>query len=109
MRKAASAGYSTATDLADWLVQKLGLPFREAHEITGRVVRRAEALKRPLHKLPLDEFRAIEPRIDPSLYTVLGASQSAASRTSQGGTAPANVRKEARRWLARLAKEAKSA
>ena len=106
MRKAAGAAYSTATDLADWLVQKLDMPFREAHGVTGRVVRAAEQSGRPLHRLTLEELQAIEPRITPEVFSVLGVTQSAASRVSYGGTAPANVRKQARRWLGRLRKEA---
>ena len=109
MRKAAGAGYSTATDLADWLVQNLGLPFRQAHEITGRIVRLAEETKRPLHKLALAEMQTVEPGIGAAVYSVLGTAESAASRTSYGGTAPVNVRREARRWLARLARERRQA
>jgi argininosuccinate lyase len=106
MRKAAGAAYSTATDLADWLVQNLTIPFRRAHEITGRIVAAAEAAHVSLEKLPLAEMQKIEPRITDAVYSVLGARQSVKSRTSYGGTAPENVRREARRWLKRLAKEA---
>jgi argininosuccinate lyase len=106
MRKAAGAGYSTATDLADWLVRALGLPFRQAHELTGRIVAAAETRKLPLAKLALEDMQAIEPRITGDVYSVLGVTQSVGSRTSLGGTAPANVRREARRWLRRLPKEA---
>jgi argininosuccinate lyase len=106
MRKAAGAGYSTATDLADWLVRELGMPFRDAHEVTGRAVSLAEAKRRPLHRLTLEEMHAIEPRITANVYSVLGVTQSVASRTSFGGTAPANVRKQARRWLTQLRKDA---
>ncbi len=106
MRKAAGAAYSTATDLADWLVRELGMPFREAHEVTGRAVSLAEATKRPLHRLTLEELQSIDPRITADVYSVLGVTQSVASRTSFGGTAPVNVRKQARRWLTRLRKEA---
>ncbi len=105
MRKAAGAAYSTATDLADWLVQKLDMPFREAHAVTGRAVRLAEERNRPLHRLTLEELRSIEPRITAEVYSVLGVSQSVASRVSFGGTAPVNVRRQARRWLTRLRKE----
>ena len=108
MLKAAGAGYSTATDLADWLVRTLHLPFREAHEITGRIVAAAEAKRVTLERLPLGDMQAIAPRIGREIYDVLGARQSVKSRTSHGGTAPENVRREARRWLKRLAKEAKS-
>ncbi|MEX0696905.1 MAG: argininosuccinate lyase [Dongiaceae bacterium] len=104
MRKAAGAAYSTATDLADWLVRALGLPFREAHEATGRIVAAAEAKGLPLEKLPLADMQAVEPRISTEVYAVLGPKQSVKSRTSQGGTAPENVRREARKWLKRLTK-----
>ena len=104
MRKAAGAAYSTATDLADWLVRALGLPFREAHEATGRIVAAAEAKGLLLEKLPLADMQAIEPRISTEVYAVLGPRQSVKSRTSHGGTAPENVRREARKWLKRLTK-----
>jgi argininosuccinate lyase len=104
MRKAAGAAYSTATDLADWLVRALGLPFREAHEATGRIVAAAEAKGLPLEKLPLADMQAVEPRISTEVYAVLGPRQSVKSRTSQGGTAPENVRRQARKWLKRLTK-----
>jgi len=106
MTAAAGAAYSTATDLADWLVKRLGLPFREAHEITGRVVALAEQKGVALHKLPLADLRSVEPRIGEEVYSVLTVSQSARSRMSYGGTAPRNVRREAARWLKRLAREA---
>ena len=105
MRKAAGAGFSTATDLADWLVQTLGLTFRQAHEVTGRIVRIAEERRVPIHRLSLAELRSVEPKISDAVFGVLGVSHSVASRTSHGGTAPQNVRREARRWLARLGKE----
>jgi argininosuccinate lyase len=104
MRKAAGADYATATDLADWLVRSLGLPFRAAHDATGRIVATAEEKHVALHKLALAEMQAVEPRITNDVYAVLGARQSAESRTSYGGTAPANVRKQARSWLRKLAK-----
>ena len=106
MRKAAGAAFSTATDLADWLVQALGLTFRQAHEVTGRIVRLAEERRQPLHRLDLADLRSVEPRITDAVFGVLGVTQSAASRTSHGGTAPQNVRREAKRWLKRLEKEA---
>jgi argininosuccinate lyase len=105
MRKMAGAAYSTATDLADWLVRAAGLPFREAHAVTGRIVKAAEARGVPLHKLTLAEMQAIDERVSEAVYTVLGVDRSVGSRTSLGGTAPRNVRREARRWLARIAKE----
>ncbi|HUK59300.1 MAG TPA: argininosuccinate lyase [Stellaceae bacterium] len=88
MRELAARGFSTATDLADWLVQKLGLPFREAHRITGALVQRAEARRCPLADLPLAEMQAVEPRIEKSVYDILTVERSIASRASYGGTAP---------------------
>ncbi len=108
MLKAASAGDATATDLADWLVRALGLPFREAHELTGRIVAAAAEKRVALVKLPLVDMQAIEPKITAEVHAVLSARQSVKSRTSLGGTAPANVRREARRWLKRLDKQAKA-
>ena len=105
LRKAAGAGFSTATDLADWLVLTLGLPFREAHHVTGRIVAEAEQRGATLDRLPLDALQAIEPRITDDVYSVLAVRRSVSSRRSLGGTAPENVRREARRWLKRLAKE----
>jgi argininosuccinate lyase len=104
MRKAAGSGYATATDLADWLVRTLKMPFREAHHVTGRIVAIASARGVGLEKLGLEEMRAVEPRIGEEIYAVLGVANSVKSRTSHGGTAPANVRRQARRWLARLRK-----
>lgn len=92
MRGAAEAGFATATDLADWLVREGGIPFREAHHITGRAVKRAEELGVPLDRVPLDDLIAIDARIDQRVYSVLTVDASVASRTSFGGTAPANVR-----------------
>jgi argininosuccinate lyase len=107
LKKAAAAGYATATDLADWLVRSLNLPFREAHHATGRIVARAAETGTPLHKLPLAEMQAVEPRITDDVYSVLSVQKSVQSRTSFGGTAPANVRREAKRWLSRLARESR--
>jgi argininosuccinate lyase len=108
LRKAAGAGYATATDLADWLVRTLHLPFREAHHVTGRIVAAAEERGVSLEKLALADMQAIEPRIVAEVYDVLGAKQSVKSRVSFGGTAPDNVRREARKWLKRLAKDTKA-
>jgi argininosuccinate lyase len=105
MKAAARSGYATATDLADWLVRTHKIPFREAHHITGRLVALAEAHKKRLEELPLAEMRTIEPRITEEVFGVLGAENSVRSRTSYGGTAPKNVRAQARRWLARLKRE----
>ncbi|MFL5225873.1 MAG: argininosuccinate lyase, partial [Microvirga sp.] len=104
MRTAAAQGYSTATDLADWLVRALNLPFRDAHHVTGRLVGLAAERKIGLEKLSLEDMRAVEPRITADVFGVLGVERSVRSRTSYGGTAPANVRKQAKRWLARLRK-----
>ena len=92
MRAAAEAGFSTATDLADWLVREAGLPFREAHHVTGRAVRRAEELGVALDRVPLADLQVIEALIDERVYGVLSVDASVASRTSFGGTAPARVR-----------------
>ena len=92
MRAAAEAGFSTATDFADWLVREGNIPFREAHHITGRAVKLAENEKLPMAKLPLEALKAIDPRIDERVYTVLTVDASVASRMSHGGTAPEQVR-----------------
>jgi argininosuccinate lyase len=105
MREAAGEGYSTATDLADWLVRKLDMPFREAHHATGRIVAQASEQKVPLHRLSLAAMQTIEPRISPDVFRVLTVESSVRSRVSRGGTAPANVRREAKRWLKALARE----
>ena len=102
LRAAAGAGYSTATDIADWLVRALGLPFREAHHVTGRIVALASQTGRELDALTLDELKAIEPRIGPEVFGVLGVENSVKSRTSYGGTAPDNVKAQAEGWLERL-------
>lgn len=92
MRAVADAGFATATDLADWLVREAGLPFREAHHVTGRVVARAEALGVKLEDMPIDELTAIDARITPAVFDVLSIDASVASRRSFGGTAPERVR-----------------
>ena len=104
MKAAAGAGYATATDLADWLVRALKIPFREAHHITGRVVALAAERGVALEKLKLEAMQSVEPRIAAEVYGVLGVERSVKSRVSYGGTAPANVRKQARAWLKRLGK-----
>jgi argininosuccinate lyase len=98
----AGSGYATATDLADWLVRVLKLPFRTAHHITGRLVARAEARGVDLAGLSLAEMQAEEPRITAEVFAVLTVAASVASRTSFGGTAPGNVAAQAARWLAEL-------
>src|SRR5216684_2253089 len=105
MRAAAGLGYATATDLADWLVQNLKMPFRDAHHVTGRIVAAAEKAGVPLHRLPLAAMQAIEKRITEDALTVLSPDHSVTSRVSYGGTAPRNVRREANRWLKTLARE----
>jgi argininosuccinate lyase len=107
MRAAAGTGYATATDLADWLVQNLKMPFRDAHHVTGRIVAAAEQAGVELDRLPLAAMRAIEPRITMAVFRVLSVEHSVASRTSLGGTAPKNVRGQAKRWLSRLGEKAK--
>ncbi len=107
MKKAAGEGYATATDLADWLVRTLQLPFREAHHITGRIVAAASESNVPLHRLPLEAMQAVEPSITKDVFEVLTVSNSVKSRTSFGGTAPKNVRSAARRWLRQLDKDIK--
>lgn len=103
MAAAAGSAFSTATDLADWLVRALDMPFRDAHHVTGAAVKRAEALGfDDLAKLPLDELQAIEPGITSDVYAVLSPEASAASRTSYGGTAPAQVREQVARWKDQL-------
>ncbi|MEO1775598.1 MAG: argininosuccinate lyase [Pseudomonadota bacterium] len=97
---AAGAGYATATDLADWLVRVLGMPFRDAHHVTGRVVAAAEAAGMDLAEMPLTALQAVEPRITEEVFAVLSPAASAASRTSYGGTAPDNVRAQVARWRA---------
>ncbi len=106
MRKAAGAGYATATDLADWLVRVVGMPFREAHHVTGRVVAKASESKVDLERLPLEAMQEIDPRITSDVRQVLGVKNSVKSRISYGGTAPANVRAQAKRWSRQLEKEA---
>ena len=103
MRAMAGSGFATATDLADWLVRVPRLPFRTAHHVTGRLVARAEARGVALSELTLDEMRAEEPGITAAVFEVLTVDASVASRTSYGGTAPANVAAQARRWQEGLA------
>ena len=103
MAAAAGAGYSTATDLADWLVRELGLPFRDAHHITGAAVKRAEQLGVDLVNLPLSELQALDKAITAGVYDVLTPEASVASRRSYGGTAPDRVRDQIKRWKELLA------
>jgi len=94
MREAAASGFSTATDLADWLVREAGVPFREAHHITGRAVKEAEERGCGLADLPLDALQSIDPRISSEVFDVLSVDASVRSRTSYGGTAPERVREQ---------------
>ncbi len=103
LERAAAGGFSTATDLADWLVRRAGLPFREAHHVTGRIVALAEAGGRDLPDLTLAEMQGIHPAITAEVFDVLGVRNSVASRTSFGGTAPVRVREQVARWKAVLA------
>ena len=105
MRAAASRGFSTATDLADWLVRALNLPFRQAHHVTGALVAKAEKKGVDLDGLSLDDMREVEPGITDEVYSVLGVDNSVASRTSFGGTSPENVRAAARWWRGELGRE----
>jgi argininosuccinate lyase len=105
MKAAAGDGYATATDLADWLVRTLKMPFREAHHVTGRIVAAASEAGLALHKLPLAAMQAVEPRITASVFDVLSVEASVKSRTSYGGTAGRNVRAQAKSWLKRLEKQ----
>lgn len=102
MRKAAGSGFSTATDLADWLVRELGLPFRDAHHVTGAAVAAAEKKGVDLSGLTLDELKAIHPDINDGVYAVLTVDASVASRKSYGGTAPDQVRFQIAEWKKRV-------
>ncbi len=104
MKKAAGSGYSTATDLADWLVRKLGLPFREAHHITGHAVALAEKKKCNLSDLTLKDLKTVYPDITEDVFDVLSVEKSVQSRKSYGGTAPQEVRRQIDYWKKRLAK-----
>ncbi len=103
MRAAAAQGFSTATDLADWLVRALNLPFRDAHHATGRLVALAEARGVDLPDLSLDDMRQVDKRITAEVFTVLSVEKSVASRVSFGGTAPERVLEQVAQWRKRLA------
>jgi argininosuccinate lyase len=102
LRAAAVLGFSTATDLADWLVRIAGIPFREAHRVTGRIVRLAEERGCGLAELALPDMQAVDARITDEIFDVLSVEASVASRTSEGGTAPARVRSQVGAWRKRL-------
>jgi len=99
---AAGAAFSTATDLADWLVIKLNMPFRDAHHVTGTIVALAEKQSKTLAALELADMQSVEPRITDDIYSVLTPLASASSRTSYGGTAPSEVAKQVKRWKQQL-------
>jgi argininosuccinate lyase len=103
LAEAAGAGFSTATDLADWLVRELKMPFRDAHHVTGKLVAKAEQMGVDLAGLTIGEMQAVEPRIHEGVFGVLSVAASVRSRTSFGGTAPANVARMAAEWKERLA------
>jgi len=105
MKSAAGSGYAIATDLADWLVRALNMPFRDAHHVTGRLVAMAAERKIPLEKLSLADMQSVDKRITAAVHDVLGVDKSVKSRVSYGGTAPANVRNQARAWLKKIARE----
>jgi argininosuccinate lyase len=107
MKAAAGEGYATATDLADWLVRTLKMPFRDAHHVTGRIVALAAQQGVPLHELPLQAMREVEPKISAEVLGQLSVESSVKSRTSFGGTAPKNVATQAKAWLKRLEKQRK--
>ena len=102
MRKAAAYGFSTATDLADWLVRTLGMPFRDAHHVTGALVAMAEKKACDLADLSLSDMQSVHKEITDDVFSVLTIDNSVASRTSYGGTAPANVRQQVAFWQQRL-------
>ncbi len=103
LRKAAASGFSTATDLADWLVRELGLPFRDAHHVTGALVAKAEAKGCDLPDLTLEEMQSVHADIKAEVFDVLGVENSVASRMSYGGTSPVRVREQIARWKEALA------
>ena len=102
LSEAAGAAFSTATDLADWLVMNLNMPFRDAHHVTGSIVALAEKQGKTLDALPLSDMQTIEPEISEDIYSVLSPLASASSRTSYGGTAPSEVKKQVKMWQGRL-------
>src|SRR5260370_2368484 len=107
MKAAAGEGYATATDLADWLVRALKMPFRDAHHVTGRIVGLASKEGVALHELPLQAMQAVEPRLTAEALKVLSVEASVKSRTSYGGTAPKNGQAQAKAWPKRLQKKRK--
>ncbi len=102
LRKAAGAGFATATDLADWCVRELNMPFRDAHHVTGALVKMAEDKGCDLHELSLAEMQTVEPRIQSEVVLALTVDNSVGSRASYGGTSPKRVREQIERWRERL-------
>ena len=102
LRVAAASGFSTATDLADWLVREAGLPFRDAHHVTGTLVAMAEEQGKDLPDLTLDQMKSAHEKITDGVFDVLGVDNSVKSRTSYGGTAPERVREQIALWKERL-------
>lgn len=105
MAKSAGGGFSTATDIADWLVRVINLPFRDAHHVTGSIVALAEKQNLRLHELSLDDMQSVEPKITKDIFNVLSVENSVKSRKSYGGTAPTEVRKMAKKWIKSLEKQ----
>ena len=106
MANSAGGGFSTATDIADWLVRVINLPFRDAHHVTGSIVALAEKQNLRLHELTLNDMQSIEPKITKDIFNVLSVENSVKSRKSYGGTAPTEVRKMAKKWIKSLEKQA---
>ena len=102
LKESAKSGFSTATDLADWIVRELNIPFREAHSITGAIVRLAESKKCQLEDLPLTELKSIESKITMSIYSIMSVESSVSSRNSFGGTAPDQVLAQLKEWKKKL-------
>lgn len=107
MQEAAGEGYTTATDLADWCVRRIDMPFRQAHHVAGSLVKIAEQQNKPLEALTLQEMQGVEKRITKDIFAVLGVQNSVKSRVSYGGTAPANVKAQVARWRRQLAQDSK--
>ncbi|MEC9104671.1 MAG: argininosuccinate lyase, partial [Pseudomonadota bacterium] len=103
LEAAAGSGFSTATDLADWLVRALNMPFRDAHHVTGSLVAIAEKRGCDLPDLTLEDMQGVHAAITDEVFGVLGVHNSVASRLSYGGTAPTRVREQVARWKEALA------
>jgi argininosuccinate lyase len=104
MKQAAGAAFATATDLADWLVKELNMPFRNAHHVTGTLVKMAADQKCGLEKLTLADMQSVDANITAAVFDILSVEKSVKSRQSYGGTAPQNVRTQAKRWIKTLSK-----